>query len=97
MNIKSYGISNFTFPFSIKYDPLRDEGFAMLSDIVTKCGLTGGSKEDLFINYDLKPTVRIAGIAISPVIHQSSHFPCPITVSITTIILNAFLLITTVT
>jgi hypothetical protein len=54
----------------------------MLSDIVTKCGLTGGSKEDLYINYDLIPTVRIAGIAISPVIHQSSHFPCPIGVSI---------------
>ncbi|KAG2201824.1 hypothetical protein INT47_004381 [Mucor saturninus] len=79
LNIKSYGISNFTFPFSIKYDPMRDEGYAMLIDIATKCGLLGDTnKEDLLIQYDIIPTVRIAGIAISPVIHQSSHFPCPI-------------------
>lgn len=83
MNIRSYGISNFTFPFSIKYDPIKDEGFAMLTDIASKCGLLGGSeKEDLYIEYDLIPTIRIAGIAISPTIRQSSHFPCPISVSV---------------
>jgi hypothetical protein len=55
----------------------------MLSDVATKCGLLGGTaKEDLYIEYDLIPTVRIAGIAISPAIRQSSHFPCPITVCI---------------
>ncbi|KAI8090442.1 hypothetical protein BDF21DRAFT_411286 [Thamnidium elegans] len=80
VNIKSYGISNFTFPFSIEYNPIKDEGYAMLIDIATKCGLLGGESQDLTIDYDLIPTVRIAGIAISPVIHQSSHFPCPISV-----------------
>lgn len=55
----------------------------MLTDIASKCGLLGGSdKEDLYIEYDLIPTIRIAGIAISPTLRQSSHFPCPITVSI---------------
>ncbi|OAD07474.1 hypothetical protein MUCCIDRAFT_77563 [Mucor lusitanicus CBS 277.49] len=79
VHIQSYGITNFTFPFSIKYDPMKDEGYAMLTDIASKCGLLGGSnKEDLYIEYDLIPTIRIAGIAISPTIHQSSHFPCPI-------------------
>lgn len=62
---------------------MKDEGYAMLTDIASKCGLLGGSnKEDLYIEYDLIPTIRIAGIAISPTIHQSSHFPCPISVSI---------------
>ncbi|KAL7323626.1 hypothetical protein PS15p_210250 [Mucor circinelloides] len=79
VHIRSYGITNFTFPFSIKYDPIKDEGYAMLTDIASKCGLLGGSsKEDLYIEYDLIPTIRIAGIAISPTIRQSSHFPCPI-------------------
>ncbi|KAI8643327.1 hypothetical protein BD408DRAFT_318801, partial [Parasitella parasitica] len=83
VNIRSYGISNFTFPFSIHYDPIKDEGYAMLTDIASKCGLLGGSdKEDLYIEYDIVPTIRIAGIAISPTIHQSSYFPCPISVSI---------------
>lgn len=60
---------------------MKDEGYAMLIDIATKCGLLGGStKEDLLIEYDIIPIVRIAGIAVSPVIHQSSHFPCPISV-----------------
>ncbi|GAN05229.1 conserved hypothetical protein [Mucor ambiguus] len=79
VHIRSYGITNFTFPFSIKYNPTKDEGYAMLTDIASKCGLLGGSsKQDLYIEYDLIPTIRIAGIAISPTIHQSSHFPCPI-------------------
>lgn len=54
----------------------------MLMDIAQKCGLLGGQKQDLTIEYDLVPTVRIAGIGISPIIHQSSNFACPITVSI---------------
>ncbi|CEP07553.1 hypothetical protein [Parasitella parasitica] len=79
VNIRSYGLSNFTFPFSIHYDPINDEGYTMLLDIASKCGLLGGSdKEDLYIEYDLIPTIRIAGIAISPILRQSSHFPCPI-------------------
>ncbi|KAI9481534.1 MAG: hypothetical protein EXX96DRAFT_567078 [Benjaminiella poitrasii] len=79
VHIKSFGITNFTFPFSINYDPQKDGNFAMLTDIVSKCGLLEPSKkEDLYIEYDLIPTIRIAGIGISPVVHQSSHFPCPI-------------------
>jgi hypothetical protein len=54
----------------------------MLSDIAKKCGLLGDSlKEDIYVEYDLIPTIRIAGIAISPVLRQSSRFPCPISVS----------------
>jgi hypothetical protein len=54
----------------------------MLSDIASKCGLLGHStKEDLYVQYDLIPTIRVAGIAIAPTIHESSHFPCPISVS----------------
>lgn len=53
----------------------------MLTDIATKCGLLGGtSKEDLVIDYDLIPTVRIASVVIAPIIRQSSRFPCPVSV-----------------
>lgn len=59
----------------------------MLTDIASKCGLLGSSdKEDLYIQYDLIPTIKIAGIVISPTIRQSSHFPCPISVSVLYII-----------
>ena len=53
----------------------------MLKDILNKCGSEKGSVQDLQINYDVIPVLRIAGIAISPTIHQSTHFPCPISVS----------------
>lgn len=74
VHIIAYGISNFTFPFSLHYDPAKDEGFAMLQDVLNRCS----SGSDIPITYDVIPTIRIAGIGISLTIHQSTNIPCPL-------------------
>ncbi|KAI8099535.1 uncharacterized protein BX664DRAFT_272802 [Halteromyces radiatus] len=79
LGISSASTTQFIFPFQIHYDPLSDSRFSILNDILTKCGLMGSTvKQDIMVNYDLKPTVRVIGLPISPTIHQSVSFPCPI-------------------
>jgi hypothetical protein len=81
LKINAAATTRFIFPFQMHYDPLVDPNFAILLDIMTKCGLLGSSqKEDIRVNYDLKPTVRVIGVPISFTIHQSTTFPCPIQV-----------------
>ncbi|KAF9188561.1 hypothetical protein BGZ51_000502 [Haplosporangium sp. Z 767] len=69
-----------TIPFTIsaKYNSAQDEGFTVVRDILTRCGLQGGPKQQLTINYDLKLTLNIIGINISPTIkNQHANFDCP--------------------
>ncbi|KAI9495465.1 hypothetical protein BDB00DRAFT_745730, partial [Zychaea mexicana] len=75
--INSHATTNFTFPFKVKFDTSKDEEQKMLLDISQKCGLTGGEKKDLVVNYSLTPTVRIIGFPISAVIRNSVRLPCP--------------------
>ncbi|KAI8328247.1 hypothetical protein BC941DRAFT_363984 [Chlamydoabsidia padenii] len=73
--------SQFVFPFQLHYDPVMDPGHAILFDMMTRCGLLASSQQqNLLVYYDLKPTVRVIGVPISPTIHQSASFPCPIQV-----------------
>lgn len=45
---------------------------------MTKCGLTGGQKQQLTIDYDVVPTIKIIGIPISFTISNSANFDCPL-------------------
>ncbi|KAI9248025.1 hypothetical protein BDA99DRAFT_525574 [Phascolomyces articulosus] len=45
---------------------------------MTKCGLTGGTSQQLKIDYQVTPTIRVAGIPISPKISNSANFDCPV-------------------
>ncbi|KAK5808777.1 hypothetical protein F5H01DRAFT_350453 [Linnemannia elongata] len=66
------------FPIGASYDRLQDPGLTVLKDIITRCGVTGGATTNIAINYDLKLTMRIIGIAISPTIkNQHVSLPCP--------------------
>ncbi|KAI7899882.1 uncharacterized protein BX663DRAFT_576396 [Cokeromyces recurvatus] len=79
LHVKSFGTVYFNFPCSINYDPLKDEGFIILTDIATKCGLLNElKKEDLYVEYDLISTMKIAGISVSSISYQSLYVPCPI-------------------
>ncbi|KAG0178105.1 hypothetical protein DFQ29_003950 [Apophysomyces sp. BC1021] len=42
LHIDAYGTTNFTFPFHIQYDPAKDPQHAILMDIISKCGPSGG-------------------------------------------------------
>ncbi|KAG0204913.1 hypothetical protein BGX28_003292 [Mortierella sp. GBA30] len=66
------------FPISASYSSSQDTGFTVVQDIFNRCGVTGGTKGQLTINYDLKLTIKIIGISISPTIkNQHSNFACP--------------------
>lgn len=51
-------------------------------DLLTRCGLDGSTPQNINFNYYIYPTVRIAGIAITPKISESMSIPCPIKVSL---------------
>ncbi|KAF9278679.1 hypothetical protein BGZ68_008424 [Mortierella alpina] len=66
------------FPINATYDSTQDVGHKVVQDILNRCGLTGSTKTQLTINYDLKLTIKIIGISISPTIkNQHVNFPCP--------------------
>ncbi|KAG2171313.1 hypothetical protein INT43_002935 [Umbelopsis isabellina] len=78
VHIASNSNSNFSFPFTITYDPSQPNGSDMMFDIAKKCGILGGTPGDITINYKLIVTVDIIGIKISPSIDESATFPCPL-------------------
>ncbi|OAD66119.1 hypothetical protein PHYBLDRAFT_73128 [Phycomyces blakesleeanus NRRL 1555(-)] len=69
---------NFTYPFTIKYDPASDPNLSILGSIADKCGLTGGAKGDLSIQYDIKLRARVLLFTIPLTISSSANFPCPL-------------------
>ncbi|KAG0038351.1 hypothetical protein BGZ82_000440 [Podila clonocystis] len=67
-----------SFNIVASYNRADDKGLVVVGDILSRCGVTGGSNVGLTINYDLKLTIKIIGISISPTIkNQHSTFPCP--------------------
>ncbi|KAF9920029.1 hypothetical protein FBU30_010233 [Linnemannia zychae] len=78
VNFPSKSTVNLSFPIGASYDRTQDPGFVVIKDILNRCGVTGGDKSNIAINYDLKLTLRIIGIAISPTIkNQHVTVPCP--------------------
>ncbi|KAF9993838.1 hypothetical protein BGZ79_001445, partial [Entomortierella chlamydospora] len=66
------------FPISASYSLSQDTGLTVVKDVLTRCGATGSAATDLTIDYDLKLTVKIIGINISPTIkNQHASFACP--------------------
>jgi hypothetical protein len=80
--VPSNAVTNFTFPFSIQYDPTTDTNNAMLTDIATKCGLLGGTKQSLTINYKINLAVKVLFITVHPSVSSSANFDCPISVRV---------------
>ncbi|KAI8391186.1 uncharacterized protein BYT42DRAFT_490379 [Radiomyces spectabilis] len=72
---------NFTYPFAIKYNPSQDSDQTILDSIADKCGLTGGGKQDLNIDYDIHLTAKVLFVTVHPTISSSASFPCPLDVS----------------
>ncbi|KAH8554238.1 hypothetical protein BGW37DRAFT_483950 [Umbelopsis sp. PMI_123] len=77
VHIGSQSITNITFPFQIEYDPEQATSQAMMLDIFQKCGILGGTKSDLTVNYKVTVSVNVIGINISPTLSESATFPCP--------------------
>ncbi|KAJ6502430.1 hypothetical protein C8R45DRAFT_976615 [Mycena sanguinolenta] len=75
----SHAETNFTFPFTIQYSTSIDPQNLILLDLAKKCGIIGGSKTDLTVDYKITLSVQILFIPISPSISNTFTFPCPLT------------------
>lgn len=73
---------NFTFPFAIQYNPTYDTDQSVLSDLAEKCGLTGGAKSDITIDYTIRFQAKVLVIKVHPTISSSATFACPLDVNI---------------
>lgn len=80
--VPTYSDLNFTFPFAIEYNPNVDTDQSMLNDLAEKCGLTGGPKSDITIEYTIRLTAKVLIIKVNPTISSSATFPCPLDVNI---------------
>ncbi|KAF0461077.1 late embryogenesis abundant protein, group 2 domain protein [Gigaspora margarita] len=78
VNIPSKQNTTINFPFSINYDASIDPGFSILLDIATKCGLTGGPKSKLEIDYTLTLSFNVLFIPLSPSFQKTANIDCPI-------------------
>ncbi|CAO0797139.1 unnamed protein product [Mucor circinelloides] len=76
-HIASYAMTNITFPFSVKVNSSDPGQQGVLMDLVTRCGLDGSAPQKINFDYYIYPTVRIAGIAITPKISKSMSLACP--------------------
>jgi len=78
---KSTSQTNFTFPFSLVYNSTVDSGGQVIVDLATKCGVNGGTKTNINVNYKITLGIRILLFTISPVISNQFNFPCPLKAS----------------
>jgi len=81
IDFKTRSQTNFTFPFTLTYNSSEPQASAIFSDLATKCGVTGGTKSNLIIDYQITLGIRILMVTISPVISNTFSFPCPISAS----------------
>nr|XP_031857705.1 uncharacterized protein CI109_006865 [Kwoniella shandongensis]KAA5524777.1 hypothetical protein CI109_006865 [Kwoniella shandongensis] len=80
VDFKGYTASTFDFPFTLNYTTALDPNRVILNDlIIEKCGITGGSVQDITVDYDLRLKLKVLGLTISPTISNSASFECPIT------------------
>ncbi|ORZ21239.1 hypothetical protein BCR42DRAFT_407142 [Absidia repens] len=77
VHISSNGVTTIIFPFTLEFDALGSTTKPIINDLLNKCGITGGEKQDITINYDVTPNINIIGIPISFTISSSSSFACP--------------------
>ena len=59
IDFKSRSQTNFTFPFTLSYNATGAQADAIISDLANKCGVTGGKKSNLEINYKITVSINI--------------------------------------
>lgn len=82
MHINKQAVTNISFPFSLNVNAADDSSKAIMSDLLSKCGMTGGEAQQITIDYDVTPTVKFGVIPISFTISNHANFDCPVSVSI---------------
>ncbi|KIK30928.1 hypothetical protein PISMIDRAFT_669858 [Pisolithus microcarpus 441] len=70
-----------TFPFSVVYSTTMPSSAEILANLATQCGLTGGTKSDITIDYDITLGLRVLFFTVSPTVSSSASFLCPLSSS----------------
>lgn len=74
--------STIQFPVSARYSRQEDPGYTVVQSILSKCGILGDSGRKLTVIYDVKISVKILGIKVSPSVKGiHADFDCPGNVS----------------
>jgi len=74
----SHTTTTFTFPLQLTYNLADDPSLSILTDLVTKCGILGGQKSNIVVDYDITVGVKFLFINIPPSFSDSLSFECPI-------------------
>jgi len=78
VQIKAKSNTTLNFPFSINYNSTEDPNLQIISDIVKKCGLSGGTKQPITIDYTLKLSLKVLAIPFTISSDRSTNIACPI-------------------
>ena len=81
VQIKAKSNTTLNFPFSINYNSTADPNLEIINDIVKKCGLTGGAKQPIKIDYTLKLSLKVLAIPFTISSDRDTNIDCPIQVS----------------
>jgi hypothetical protein len=55
--------TTFNFPFELDYKTSEDTNMVVLQDLLSKCGITGGTKQDITVDYKITVSVELASVA----------------------------------
>ena len=61
ISFKSKTQTTFNFPFTLTYVLADDTNYTVLQDLLTKCGITGGTKSDITVDYKIIVSVSCRG------------------------------------
>lgn len=70
--------STIKFPYQVRYDPAADKSKAILKDLVQKCGLTGGAKQQLDLTLNIDAHLKILSVPVPVSFSQDISFDCPL-------------------
>lgn len=59
INFKSHSQTTFNFPLTLTYNVNDDPNKAVLTDLLTKCGIIGGSKQNLEVEYKITVCISL--------------------------------------
>ncbi|UZJ54262.1 hypothetical protein CBS101457_003582 [Exobasidium rhododendri] len=77
--IASQANTTITFPYQIRYDSSKDTNQTILKDLNSKCGLTGGTVQDLDLSLKVSAKLKILSVPIPISFSEDISFACPLT------------------
>lgn len=67
-----------TFPYQIRYDYTQDKSKKILKDLAQKCGVTGGSSQNLDLTLDISASLKILSVPVPVSFSHDISTACPI-------------------